>query len=328
MNDESAAPPPDAGPDTPAQLGARALWSAVIATGKEFRRDSLTVWAAALTYYSVLSIFPGLLVLMALLGLFDDSLTQALLDNVAPLAPEAVRQILVDAVGNVQQGDDRAGLAAVIGLAVALWSASGYVAAFMQASNAIYDVREGRPVWKILPIRIAITLATGVLVVASVLIVVVSGRLAKEVGDALGIGSAAVVTWNVLKWPVLAVLIGLLFAVLYWASPNARQGGFRWVSPGGLLAVLLWIAVSLGFAFYAANFASYDKTYGALGGVIVFLTWLWLSNLAILFGAEFDAELERRRAIAAGHPPGKEPYVQMRDTRSLDRDTDEDLEGG
>jgi membrane protein len=167
--------------------------------------------------------------------------------------------------------------------------------------------------------------STGVLLVASVLIVVLSGRFAEQVGKALGIESATVGTWNVVKWPVLVVLVSLMFAILYWASPNARQGGFRWVSPGGFVAVVLWIVVSLGFAFYAATFASYDKTYGALGSVIVFLTWLWLSNLAILFGAEFDAELERRRAIAAGHPPDAEPYVQMRDSSRVDRDKDQDV---
>jgi len=156
--------------------------------------------------------------------------------------------------------------------------------------------------------------------VLSILIVVLSGRLAEGLGDVLGMSDAAVAAWQVAKWPVLVVLIGLMFDILYWASPNARQGGFRWITPGGFVAVLLWIAVSAGFGFYAANFASYAATYGALGGVVVFLVWLWLSNLAILFGAELDAELERQRAIAAGHPPDEEPYLQLRDTRAIDSD--------
>ncbi len=319
------APPPDAGPESPTQLSARSWWSAIVMTVKEFQRDNLTVWAAALTYYSVLSLFPGLLVVVAVLGLLSDSLTQSLLDNVLPIAPGAAREIIKAAVDNVQQGDDKAGVAAIIGLLIAIWSASGYVAGFMQASNAIYDVPEGRPLWKTVPIRLGVTLSTGILLVASVLIVVLSGKFAEQIGKALGIESATVGTWNVVKWPVLVVLVSLMFAILYWASPNARQGGFRWVSPGGFVAVVLWIAASLGFAFYAATFASYDKTYGALGSVIVFLTWLWLSNLAILFGAEFDAELERRRAIAAGHPPDAEPYVQMRDSSRVDREKDQDI---
>jgi membrane protein len=285
---------------------------------KEFRRDDLTLWAAALTYYGVLSLFPGLLALVATLGLLDDSLTQSLLDNVAPITPGAARDILTAAIHNVQQGNGKAGLAAIVGVVVAVWSASGYVGGFMHASNAIYDVPEGRPVWKKLPIRIGVTLATGVLLVVSVLIVVLSGRLAEQVGKTFGLGTSVVDAWNIVKWPVLVVLVSLMFAILYWASPNAKQGGFRWVTPGGLVAVLLWIVVSFGFAVYAANFASYDETYGALGGVIVFLVWLWLSNLAILYGAELDAELERRRAIAAGHPPDREPYMQLRDSRKID----------
>ncbi|MBB5873432.1 membrane protein [Allocatelliglobosispora scoriae] len=319
------APPPEAGPASPARLSGHDWWSAIVMTVKEFRRDNLTVWAAALTYYSVLSLFPGLLVLVAILGLLDDSLTQSLVDNVIPIVPASARDIVTAAVENVQHGQGKAGLAAVIGLLVATWSASGYVAGFMQASNAIYDVKEGRPVWKTVPIRIGVTLVTGVLLVASMLIVVLSGELAQRVGDVFGIGPAAVDTWNVLKWPVLVVIIGLLFAILYWACPNVRQGGFAWVSPGGLVAVVLWVAISLLFALYTAHFGSYDATYGTLGGVIVFLTWLWLSNVAILFGAEFDAELERRRAIAAGHPADQEPYMQMRDGSKVDPGVDEDL---
>jgi membrane protein len=216
-------------------------------------------------------------------------------------------------------------MTAIIGLALALWSASGYVAAFMRASNAIYDVPEGRPIWKTVPIRVGVTLVTGVLLVVSALIVVLTGEVAEQAGRALGIESVLVTTWSIAKWPVLIVLVSLMLAVLYWASPNARQGGVRWVTPGGLVAVLIWIAVSAVFAVYVANFASYDKTYGTLGGIIVFLIWLWLSNLAILFGAEFDAELERQRTAAAGHPEDAEPYLQLRDDRKLKKGADRDL---
>ncbi len=201
----------------------------------------------------------------------------------------------------------------------------GYVAAFMRASNAIYDVPEGRPVWKTLPIRIGVTVVVGIMLAASALMVVFTGRLADNVGEALGAGSALVTAWGIVKWPILVVLVSLMFAILYWASPNAKQGGFRWVTPGGLVAVLVWIAASGGFALYAANFGSYNKTYGALGGVIIFFVWLWISNLAVLLGAEFDAELHRQRAVAAGYSEDEEPFVELRDTRKVRRGQDTDL---
>jgi len=315
-------PGPEAGPDSPADLPRRSLWAALKKTVVEFNGDNSWDWAAALTYYGVLSIFPGLLVVVSIVGLLDRSSVQRMLDSLTGVAPGPVRTIVNEAVNGLQQSSDRAGLVAVFGLLVALWSASGYVGAFMRASNAMYDVPEGRPIWKTIPIRIGITVATGVLLVVSAAIVVLSGELATVMGRGLGLESATVATWNVVKWPVLVVLVSLMFGLLYWASPNARQGGIRWVSPGGVVAVVLWMIASALFGVYAANFSSYDKTYGTLAGVVVFLVWLWISNLAILFGAELDAELERQRAIAAGHPPGAEPYMQLRDSRAV-KDDDE-----
>ena len=322
-NTRTRAPSPDAGPRSPTQLGGRSWLAALRRTLTEFQQDSLTVWAAALTYYGILSLFPGLLVLVAVLGLVSDSLVRDLTDTVLPIVPGPARDIVDAAVGNVRTGP--AGLAAIIGLVVGFWSASGYVSAFMQASNAIYDVPEGRPIWRKLPVRLGITAATGALLVASVLIVVVSGRLAEQFGRLLHLSGVTVTTWSILKWPVLAVLVSLMFAILYWAAPNVRHGGFRWVTPGGLVAVVLWVVVSLGFGFYVANLASYNKTYGALGGVIVFLVWMWLTNLAILYGAELNAELERQRAIAAGLPRDEEPYMQMKDSRKVEPGDQHDL---
>ncbi|GIJ21095.1 YihY/virulence factor BrkB family protein [Micromonospora lutea] len=313
---------PDADRETPAHPGrlSRGEWFAAMRrTTREFSDDSLTDWAAALTYYGVLSIFPGLLVLVSLLGLLGPTATRTVRDTVAESVPEQnIRQILDAAIGQAQQNGGLAGIAAIVGLLAAFWSASGYVAAFMRASNAIYDVPEGRPIWKTLPIRVGVTAVIGVMLLASAVIVVFTGRLAEEVGDALGVGRTAVTVWDIAKWPVLLVLVSLMFALLYWASPNARQGGFRWVSPGGVLAVLIWLLVSGLFAFYVGNFGSYNKTYGALAGVIIFLVWLWLSNIAILFGAELDAELARARAISGGlRPVDREPYVELRDDRKL-----------
>jgi membrane protein len=312
-------------PETPARLSGRSWWGVLKRTVREFQDDNLTVWAAALTYYGVLSIFPGLLVLVSVLGLFGESVTGQLIDNIAAIAPGAVQDILTAAVENLQQSQGAAGILAIVGLAGALWSASGYVSVFMRASNAIYDVPEGRPIWKTLPIRLGITIVVGILLVISALMVVFTGGLAEQVGDLIGVGPTLVTVWNIAKWPVLVVLVSLMFAILYWASPNARQGGFRWVSPGGVLAVFIWIIASVGFAFYVANFGSYNKTYGTLGAVIIFFVWLWISNIAVLLGAEFDAELHRGRAIAAGHPEEAEPFVELRDTRKIDKGKDTDL---
>jgi membrane protein len=303
-------------PQRPTQLPGGSWWAAVKRTVREFQIDNLKDWAAALTYYSVLSIFPALVVLISLIDLAGRSTIQTLLDNLGQVAPGSVNQILEGAISSLQQTRGSAGVLALAGLAAALWSASNYIAAFMRASNAIYDVPEGRPVWKTLPIRIAVTVIVMVLLAVSAVAVVATGGLADRIGRLLGLGGTVVTIWDLVKWPVLLLVVSFLFALLYWASPNAKQG-FRWVTPGGILAVVVWVAASVGFAIYVANFGSYNKTYGSLASVIIFLVWLWLSNTAILLGAELNAELERSRAIAAGHPPDEEPYMELRDTRKL-----------
>lgn len=306
-------------PEAPTDLPARSWWQTLKRTLGEFQKDNLTDWAAALTYYSILSIFPAILVVVSLVGLAGQSATDNLVQNVGSLAPGAVRDLLVSSIRQLEGGAGGAGVVAVLSLAAAVWSASGYVGAFMRASNAVYDVPEGRPFWKTVPLRIGVTLLTLVLLSASVVAVVVSGPLARKAGDMLGFGSQAVTVWSIAKWPILVVVVGFLFSLLYWASPNAKRG-FRWVTPGSALAILLWLAASGLFAVYVANFASYNKTYGSLAAIIIFLVWLWITNLAILLGAELDAELERGRAIAAGQPPKEEPYVEFRDTRAFDEE--------
>ncbi|MEU4480625.1 YihY/virulence factor BrkB family protein [Micromonospora sp. NPDC023966] len=316
--DRSGPVGPDEGPESPTDLPGTGWVATLKRTVREFQDDSLTDWAAALTYYGVLSIFPGTLVLISVLGLLGDRATQGVKDTVDQAVPEeSIQKIIQSAIDQAGASGGLASLAAIIGLLAAFWSASGYVAAFMRASNNIYDVPEGRPIWKTLPIRLGVTAVIGVMLLISAVIVVFTGGLAEQAGNAIGLGSTAVTVWNIAKWPVLLVLVSLMFAILYWASPNARHGGFRWVSPGGILAVVIWLVISGLFALYVGNFASYNKTYGALAGVIIFLVWLWLSNIAILLGAEFDAELERGRAIAAGHPADEEPYVELRDDRKL-----------
>lgn len=288
-------------------------------TVAEFKSDELTAWAAALTYYSVLSIFPAILVVVSLIGLAGPSTTDELIKNIGTLAPGAVRDLLVSSVRQLQGGAGGAGVIAVVSLLGAVWSASGYVGAFMRASNIVYDIPEGRPIWKTVPVRVSVTLVTLVLLSASVIAVVVTGPLARKAGDVLGAGSQAVTVWSIVKWPVLLIVVAFLFTLLYWSAPNVK-GGMRQVVPGAVLAILLWLAVSALFALYVANFSSYNKTYGSLAAVIIFLVWLWITNIAILLGAELNAELERSRAIAAGAPPGKEPYVEFRDTRGFDEE--------
>jgi membrane protein len=309
-------------PEGPSDLEATS-WKAVLKrTFKGFKKDNLSDWAAALTYYAVLSIFPMLAALVAILGFIGPSATQPLIDNVGAVAPGAAKDIFTSAITNIQKNQSGAGIAAIVALALALWSASGYVAAFMRASNSIYEVPEGRPIWKTAPIRFGVTLVLVVLLVVSAVLVVVTGGLAHQVGNVIGVGDTFVKVWDIAKWPVLLVIVSFMFALLYWASPNAKQPGFRWVSPGGLLGVVIWLVASAAFAFYVGNFGSYNKTYGTFAGVIIFLIWLWISNLAVLLGAEFNAELERGRRIEKGHPPGKEPFAELRDDRKVNPETD------
>jgi membrane protein len=286
-------------------------------TVREFKDDNLTDWAAARTYYGVLAVFPAILALISIVGLAGKSATQPLIDNLGAVAPGPAKDIVTSAVKNLQKSQGAAGVLFIVGLAGALWSASGYVAAFMRASNAIYEVGEGRPIWKTLPTRVVTTLVLLLMLAAVAIAVTVTGPLASQAGKLLGIGSTAVTVWDIAKWPVILLVVITMFAILYWAAPNIKHPRFRWISPGGVVGVLLWLATSAAFAFYVAHFASYNKTYGALGGVIVFLVWLWISNIAILLGAEFNAELERARQIEAGHPADTEPFLEPRDTRKL-----------
>jgi membrane protein len=314
-NDQAPAEDP---PESPVKLPKRSWFRVLRGASKEFSDDNLSDTAAALTYYSIQSIFPAAIVLLSLIGFAGKNTTDKLIANLGPVIPSgSAHTQIVKLINSLQENQKTAGLAFIIGLLTGIWSASGYVAAFMRASNTVYDVPEGRPVWKTIPTRLAVTIVLLVLMFAAALIVVFTGPVAHQAGDLLGLGSAAVRAWDIIKWPVLVVLLMVMVGILYWASPNAKQG-FKWVSPGGVLGVLLWVIASGLFAFYVANFASYNKTYGTMAGIIIFLVWVWISNLAILLGAEFNAELDRARAEADGLPAGAEPYVELRDTRKLD----------
>jgi membrane protein len=278
----------------------------------EFRDDNLTDWAAALTYYGLLSLFPGLIALVSIVGLAGDpkGATETITEIVTAIGPQSAAQTFAGPIESVASDRGTAGLAFVLGLALALWSASGYVGAFIRASNVIYETREGRPFWKLRPLQIAITLTMVLLGVMLVVGLVLTGPVVDAVAEPLGVGSTAVTLWNIAKWPAMAAVFVLMVGVLYYASPNAKIRGFRWVTPGSLVAIVAWAIASAGFALYVANFGSYDKAYGTLGGLVVLLVWLWISNVAILFGHELNAELEREAEIEEGKP-GAEREIQL-----------------
>jgi membrane protein len=299
-------------PDKPTDLRMRSWFGVLRRTVSEFKADNLTDWAAALTYYGVLAIFPALIALVSILGLVGHSATQPLITNLGHVAPGEAKKILTSAINNLQHSRGAAGVLFFVGLGGALWSASGYIAAFMRASNSIYDIEEGRPFWMTIPVRLVVTVVLLALLAISAVAVVVTGGLATQVGKLLGIGGTAVTIWDIAKWPVLLLVVSFMFSILYWAAPNVKHQGFRWLSPGGIFAVAVWVIASAAFALYVANFSSYNKTYGALASVVIFLVWLWLSNIALLLGAEWNAEIERGRRIEAGHPAEEEPFVEPR----------------
>lgn len=310
------APPRDV-PDQPTDLPKESWPSILKRTFKQFSDDQLTTWAAALTYFGVLSLFPMLLALVSVLGVIGPSATQPLLDNLNTVAPGPAKDILTNVLTSLEQNKGGSLVALIIGLAAAIWSASGYIAAFMDASNNVWDAPEGRPIWKKIPVRLGVTVILLVLLTITSLAIVFTGPVAQKAGDIIGLGDTFVSIWGIAKWPILLFMVSFMISLLYWACPNVKQPGFPWVTPGGVMAVVLWIIASGLFALYVGNFSSYNKTYGSLGGVIVFLIWLWITNIIILLGAEFNSEMERSRAIRAGHPEDKEPFLPLRDDRKV-----------
>jgi membrane protein len=311
-------------------LSKRTWFGTVKRTVREFRDDNLTDWAAALTYYAVLSLFPAFIALISIAGLVVDpkTITRVITDVVSSLGPESAVNTFKGPIQQISSNQSTALLGLIVGVAAALWTASGYVGAFMRASNAIYEREEGRPFYILRPLQILVTFVLVIMAALVVLSLIATGPVAKAVGDAVGLGDTAVTVWNIAKWPVLLVVVMLMLAILYWPAPNAKQAGFRWVSPGAVLAVLVWIIASVGFAFYVANFGSYNKTYGTLGGVIVFLVWMWITNVAVLLGAELNAETERGREIEEG-VPGAEEDIQAPYRRAPkdEEETDTQLSG-
>jgi membrane protein len=285
-------------------------------TAIEFREDNLTDWAAALTYYAVLALFPALLALVALVGIFGQypQTTNAMLDIARQVSGnDSALNGLKDTIDGIVQNKGGAGALLGLGLAGALWSASGYIGAFMRASNAIYEVPEGRPFWKLRPLQILVTLVIVLLVALLLVALVVTGPVAKAIGDQIGLGSTAVTIYQIAKWPIMAGVVLVILAVLYYLAPSARLPRIQWLSPGAVVALVIWVVASALFGLYVGNFGSYNKTYGALGGAISLLVWMWISNLAVLFGQELNAEIERGRELTAGLPAERELQLEPRD---------------
>ena len=319
-------------PDSPGDLTKPSWFYILKKTGREFSKDQCTDLAAALTYYAVLAMFPALIAVLSLLGVFGQGqkTVDALLGIVRDVGPTAVADTLEPTLKSLSQTPN-AGLALVLGLLGALWSASGYVGAFGRAMNRMYAIGEGRPIWKLRPALLLVTLISVILLAVAAVILVVSGPVAQSVGETIGLGSTAITVWNIAKWPVLAAIVVLVIALLYWSAPNIKQPKFRWISVGALAAIVVCLLASVAFGFYVGNFSSYDRTYGSMAGVIVFLLWLWLMNLGLLFGAELDSELERGRELQAGIPAEREVQLPARDTRNIDKaeqKEQEDIERG
>lgn len=321
MAQEQQKPDPDDSrkPDSPTDLTKPTLVYTLKKTLREFSSDQCTDLAASLTYYTVLALFPGLLAIVSILGLVSnpsDTIT-SLLDVVRNVGGGQVADLLQDPIEGLVRSP-AAPVTFIVGLVGALWSASGYVGAFGRAMNRIYNVREGRPIWKLRPTMLGVTLATVILLVLG-LLTLVSGPLARSFGDVIGLGDVAATVLLIVQWPILLVIAIVVVAVLYYWSPNVKQPKFTWVSGGSILALLIWIIASVGFGFYVGNFSNYNATYGSLGGVIVFLLWIWITNNALLFGAEFDAEIERGRELQAGIRAEEDIQLPERDTRQIEK---------
>ncbi|CCH90461.1 Putative ribonuclease BN [Modestobacter italicus] len=285
-------------------------------TLKEFSEDGLTDWAASLTYYGVLALFPALTALLSIVGLLTNP--QQLTDAITAVVPAQAADTLNPVIEQIAGSSGAASLGLIIGVAAAIWSASGYVGAFTRAANVVYETPEGRKVWKLKPLQLLITLI-GILFAALILaMLVLSGPVVDAIGQSIGLGDTVLTIWSWAKWPVMLVLLALMIAVLYYATPNVRLRGFKWVSPGAGVAILVAVVASALFAFYVANFGSYNKTYGALAGVVIFLIWFWLINLALLFGIELDAEIERTKELKEGVPRA-EKEIQL-DARATPKD--------
>jgi membrane protein len=293
------------------------LWPILKRTAQEFQEDNLTDWAATLTYYGLLALFPALIALVSIVGLVGnpESTTNTLTDIVTKVGPDSAATTFEGPIRQVTESRATAGFALITSTLVALWSASGYLGAFIRASNVIYETREGRPFWKLRPLQLVMTLVIVLLLALMAVGIVLTGPIVTDVAEPIGVSGTAVSVWNIAKWALIAALFLLMIGLIYYASPNVKQRGFKWITPGGLVALVVWLLASAAFGLYVSQFGSYNKTYGSMAGVVIILIWMWISNLAILFGHELNAERERDVQLKKGMP-GAEREIQLepRDT--------------
>lgn len=293
-------------PVTPAsprlsQLTPATWWGVLVRSVRGFRRDRCLDFAASLTYWSLLAMFPALVMVVALVGLVatGQAAVDAIVETVAELAPAQAAGAIETRIREVTEQRSGTGALLSVGAIGALWTASAYLRSFTRAANAVHEVVESRPAYRLVPLQLALTVLG--LLIASVVVaaLVVSGPVARAVGSAIGAGDLAVATWEVVKWPVLLVLALVLLSLLFWVAPDVPRPRLRWLAVGGLATVVIAAVASAGFGIYVANLGTYDVTYGALGAVIVFLVWLFLVNCAVLLGVEINAELQRGRRLQA-----------------------------
>ncbi len=309
---------------SPTDIPGTGRWAVLKRTAKEFQEDNITDWAAALTYYSVLALFPALIALVAVLGLAGQPQTvTSILDILRSAgAEDSTVDSVEGTINGIIQNKGGAGALLGFGLLAALWSASGYIGAFMRASNAIWEIPEGRPFWKLRPLQVVVTLVMVMLLAFVLIALVISGPLAKAIGEQIGLGSAAVTAYSIAKWPIMAGVVVLLLAILYYVAPNAKLPRFQWISPGAVVALVIWAVATVAFFFYVSNFGSYNETYGTLGGAISMLVWLWITNIAILFGQQLNSEIERGRELSAGLRAEGGLQLPLRDEPKKDKEAD------
>ncbi|MCU1570514.1 MAG: processing ribonuclease [Naasia sp.] len=312
-------------PDSAKDLHKRSWTYVLRKTMREFTSDQCTDIAASLVYYSVLALFPALIALVSLLGVTGQGpqATQTLLQILGQVAPGDAVKVLKGPIEGFANSP-AAGFALISGIVLAIWSASGYVGAFTRAMNRIYEIDEGRPFWKLKPVQLLVTLIGVLMIFAIVVMLIISGPVTQAVGNAIGVGNTFQTVWDIAKWPVILLILVLMVAILYYATPNSKQPKFRWMSLGALLAIVVLIVASVLFGLYVTNFSNYAKNYGSLAGVIVFLLWLWIANIALLFGAEFDAELERGRQLQGGIAAEETIQLPPRDTKKSEKAADKE----
>jgi membrane protein len=298
----------------PFEAQLRSWWTVLKRSFREFQDENVFDWAAALTYYAVLSIFPVLLAVVSFVGLIGGPAVGPMMDNFDAAAPSGpVSDILFTALDNLQRSRGQAFVLFVVGIAAALWAATGYVGTFKRAANEILGTTDERQLLKSTWIRLGVPLLVMSMMTLATVMVTFTGGLADTLGRMLGVGSTGTLVWNILKWPALAVLVAAMLVILYRTAPTVRRPNYRGVTPGIAVATIIWLVASALFALYLAKFSSYNQTYAALAAVVIFLVWLWVTNGLVLLGVQFDIDMRRSHALEAGRHRESEPSAESTD---------------